>query len=165
MSTSFAREGLIYTFAQSHSDEDWIHPLPDVVEAVSAETAAWKPADGVPSIWELTLHATQYLEALADDLEGRTPPETEDWPTPGDQGAQSWAVLQRRTREAASRVASAIERKSEQDLSARQEGRQKTTFQRVADIAIHDAYHAGQIVKLRQLYEAAISDRAAALVE
>jgi hypothetical protein len=157
------QESIAYLFRQSHTEDDWIHPLPDVLDSVTHEQAAWSPAPGVASIWELAQHAANYLEDLANDLEGRDAAEHEDWQAITDKSENAWNAVRRQVRAGTERVLAAIERLDEQTAHEAPAGRQKTRFQRIADIAIHDAYHCGQVVKLRQLYEASHSGTRAAV--
>lgn len=138
-----------YIVRASHTEENWITPLRDAVDAVTPEVAAWKPAEGVASIAEIVAHSAPYLRGLVNRLRGEEPPKSEDWP--GFTG--DWEQLRSDLKSAIDDLDTEVAKLSDADLE-RNTGRGTPAWEGIADIAIHDAYHAGQIVKLQQLYQA-----------
>ena len=143
-----------YSAKIAQVEDGWIQPLGEVVKGVRYEAAKWKAAPDVPSIWEIVAHAIPYTESRVADYTGEPRPNEEDWPQVTDTSEQAWKALQARVATAIDRLQSAVEAATDEQLAATLPGRDHPTAIRLVDIAIHDAYHAGQIVKLTQLYAA-----------
>lgn len=143
-----------YTADMAHTEEGWIQPLRDAVKDVDAECAAWKPATDVASIWGILAHAAPYLESRVCDFTGEPYPNEPDWPTVGDTSPEAWAAIQSRIRAAIQRIQDVLANASDSQLAEIPAGKESSKASRLLDIFIHDAYHAGQIVKLTQLYRA-----------
>jgi hypothetical protein len=141
-----------YANEMSHVEEGWIQPLGEVVRDIDAGCAAWKPAPEVASIWEILAHAAPYLESRVCDFTGRRYPDEEDWPPVSDTSPEAWAAMQNRIASAIGQLSEALALVSDDQLSQIPEGKQTALASRLLDIFVHDAYHAGQIVKLTQLY-------------
>lgn len=139
-----------YLVRASHTEENWITPLKDAVQGVSTEEALWTPAEGVSSIAVIVAHSTPYLKGLINRLRGDEPVAAEDWPTVS---GGDWERLRSELLAAIEELDGEVEKLGDQDLE-RNTGRGTPAWEGIADIAIHDAYHAGQIVKLQQLYRA-----------
>jgi len=147
-------DGVKYGFRAAHTEEDWILPLRDAVDAVSFEAAIWKPGPEVPSIWELLAHATPYLEALVHDVTETKAREFDDWPQVDRPTREGWNEMQYRVRKAVDEAQKAVDGLTESEMLLVPAGRTKEIVVRIMDIAVHDAYHAGQIVKLDQAFQA-----------
>lgn len=143
-----------YLHASVHTEEGWIHPLRDVVQGVTAEEAAWKPAPDVPSIWEIVLHTTPYLEDVLRALRSEAKVQHEDWPAVGEITNAAWAQARNSLVAAIDQLGERLGGLKESELSDAPAGRETARREFLADILVHDAYHAGQIVKLKQLYAA-----------
>jgi len=143
-----------YAYELAHTSDGWITTLASSLKGVSLEAAAWKPSQKSPSIWELTLHASNYAQNLLNDLTGRPRVEHADWPKIAKKTQAEW---QRTKKELLARIASlhtVIVGLSEEELLTPPEGLKAPRVKRILDITIHDAYHAGQVMKLKQLYKA-----------
>lgn len=153
MSQQDLSDCLKYALRISHTEEGWISPFRDVVRDTDFEAAKWKPAPEVASIWEIVAHAVPYTESRLCDLTGDPYPDEQDWPGVTDATPEAWEALQSRVDSVVTKLETAVEALTGDELAA--PVRQKTPrAERLMDIAIHDAYHAGQIVKLQQLYAA-----------
>jgi uncharacterized damage-inducible protein DinB len=139
-----------YSFRIAHTEEGWISPLLDVVKATDYDTARWKPAPDVASIWEIVAHTIPYTGGRLCDFTGESPANEEDWPKV-DGTQASWEALQTRAISVIERLQATVDAASEIDLSTPKAGKQSPKAERLADIIVHDAYHAGQIVKLQQI--------------
>ena len=137
-----------YAFRTSHTEDGWINPFAQAVAEATAEEAAWKPGPDVASISDLSEHAANYLENLASKLRGRPAKDHQEWPTV-ECTPERWASLQTRVRQATDEVVSALTGPVNEEQ-----------VENAVDIAVHGAYHAGQIVKLRQLYAAQVKQTA-----
>jgi hypothetical protein len=145
---------LKYALELAHTEEGWIHPLRDDLKDVDAEMARWKPAPEIASIWEITAHAVPYAEGRACDFTGEPFPSDPDWSEVADTSDAAWENLKTRADNAITNLHEVVASQSEEELAKpRPDGEVPRAF-RLLDIAIHDAYHAGQIVKLKQMYEA-----------
>ena len=145
-----------YLHQAVHTEDGWIHPLRDAVKDVSAEEAAWKPGADVASIWEVTAHATPYLYDVLRALRSEDRVSHEDWHVIGDTSEKAWFALRDELLSGIDQLGAEIEKLSEADLLVAPQGRERPRWELLTDISVHDAYHAGQIIKLRQLYQARV---------
>lgn len=143
-----------YGYRTSHTEEGWIVPLADAVARLDAEAAKWKPGPKVASAWELVAHAIPYPESLLNDLLGDPPMESDDWPPVVDTSPEAWKALQGRVARVTNQLAEVIDGLSADELASPPKGKKTVVARRIMDMAAHDAYHAGQVVKLDQTYRA-----------
>lgn len=128
------------------------------LRGVSAEQAAWMPAPGRKSIWQLALHIAYWKYAVRRRLEGgsgsrfaRTPANWPKIPSPAD--ARAWSedvALLKREHELLVAVIAAVPL-SRYDVPFPQ-GKRWTMGEMILGIAQHDAYHTGQIQLLKRLW-------------
>lgn len=137
-----------------HTEDGWIHPLRDAVKDVSAEEALWKPAADVASIWEVTAHATPYLYDVIGALRSEDKKEHEDWHSITDKSEAAWVRLRNELLSGIDQLGEEIAEIQEADYMIPPPGRKTPRWEMIIDIGVHDAYHAGQIIKLRQLFAA-----------
>lgn len=140
----------------AHTEDGWIQPLVEVVQDVDAETARWKPSPDVASIWEILEHAMPYLEGRICDFTGDPYPDVPDWPEVSDTAPEAWSAMQARVESASKRMAEQLAKTNDDHLATPVPNRDQPRVVRLMDIFIHDAYHAGQILKLTQIYRAQI---------
>ncbi len=146
------------TWKAANTEEGWINPLLDVVRGTTYEQAKWKPGGDAASIWEVLAHATPYAEGLLRNLEGAgSGREEEDWPALTDQSEAAWEALKRRLETAVTRLETVVAGLSDEALCTCMEGKKEVPASYILDIAIHNAYHAGQIMKLQQVNAAALN--------
>lgn len=155
MNDQVVADALKYTSRLAHTEEGWIEPLYDAIKGVDPDEARWKPAPDVPSIWELLAHAIPYTDGLLCDLTGLSKPDEDDWPAVVDTTDEVWYEFQSKALSAVRGLQEAIDRLTPGELASPPPGKKRPRASRIADIAIHDAYHAGQIIKLQQTYRAA----------
>jgi DinB superfamily len=128
------------------------------LRGVAAEEAAWQPGPRRKSIWVLTLHIAYWKYAVRRLLDGsergRFPRGPSNWPRPVaplDQGR--WAedvALLREEHEQLVRAAAAV---APARLSRRPPGSKRWTYgELLVGIAMHDAYHTGQIQLVKRLW-------------
>ncbi len=135
-----------------HTEDGWIHPLSDAIKEVGVEEARWKPAQDVASIWDVTAHTTPYLYDVVRALRGEDKQEHEDWHSITDDSEAAWVRLRNELLSVIELLGEEIAKIKEADFLVPPHGRKTPRWEMIADIAVHDAYHAGQIMKLRQLY-------------
>lgn len=129
------------------------------LRGVSAAQAAWRPAPGRLTIWELALHIAYWKYAVRRRLGGGGPnfdrspanfPRMPARPTEAAWAADR-AVLEREHR----LLLEAVARVPRARLGRRPAGSAKwTQGELIVGIAQHDAYHTGQIQMMKRLWRA-----------
>lgn len=137
-----------------HTEDGWIHPLRDAVKDVTATEAAWRPAPEVASIWEVTAHATPYLYDVLRALKGEERKAHEDWHEITQSSEKAWTALRDELLAGIDALGAEIEKLKDADFVVAPPNRETARWELLVDISVHDAYHAGQIIKLKQLYSA-----------
>jgi uncharacterized damage-inducible protein DinB len=145
-----------YMYRAVHTEDGWIHPLKDVVKDVEADEAKWKPAAEVASIWEVVAHTTPYLYDVLRALRGEEKVKHEDWHALSDTSDSAWKKLRTELISGIERLGEEIAELKEADYSVAPPKRETPRWELLVDLHVHDAYHAGQLVKLRQLYAAQV---------
>ena len=144
-----------YLHKAVHTEDGWIHPLKDAVADVTVQQALFKPAPDVASIWEVTAHATPYLYDVLRALRGEERVQHEDWHDLSDTSEKAWLTLRGELIAGIDALGEEISKLKEADYLVAPPNRKTARWELLVDIAVHDAYHAGQIIKLKQLYAAA----------
>lgn len=121
----------------------WAAPWSKLVEHLSAQQAAWKPAAARHSIWQIVEHVAFWRGvAVARTVGGEGPGEAEiarrNFPDPAQVSDAEWNASAQRFRESHSLVAAALADPS-------------VDTSRLRYLIPHDAYHVGQIAYLRAL--------------
>jgi hypothetical protein len=125
------------------------------LRGTSAAQAAWRPAPGRHSVWEIALHAAYWKYAVWRRLTGEkrgsfARPGSNWFPGPEPPTEAAWKrdlnLLRRCHRDLRAAVADLRDR----DLVRRPAGGQET-IGRLVRGAAHDLYHAGQIQLLKRL--------------
>lgn len=136
------------------------------LKGVSAEQALWRPGPGRPNIWEQALHCAIGKHLVADRLvpsqRGRFPrTRTSSWWAPSPDIADP-AARERQWRddlalldECHQRLLDRLRRIPLARLRERHAGSRHVLGEQVAGMALHDAYHAGQISLIVRLAESA----------
>ncbi len=130
------------------------------LRGVPAVQAAWEPAPGRKSIWQLTLHIAYWNCAVRRRLEGGRgapfPRSPANWPRlPGVADEDTWAndvaLLRNEHELLLAMIAGIPVRRYPTAASA---GKRWTVGELIVGIAQHDAYHVGQIQMLKRLWTA-----------
>jgi uncharacterized damage-inducible protein DinB len=133
------------------------------LRGVSASQAAWAPAPGRKSIWQLALHIAYWNYAVRRRLESdggpRFPRSPANWPrVPERADARSWAEDVALLRVEHERLAATIATiPVSRYRTALPGGKRWTIGELIVGIAQHDAYHTGQIQMLKRLWHTAHS--------
>lgn len=128
------------------------------LRGVSAAAARWRPRKGRHTIWELALHIAYWDYAVRRRLlageGGGFPRHPANWPAmPSRTGESEWAADRAVLAEEHALLAEAIRRFPATRLGRRAQGRKRWTYgDLIAGIAMHDAYHAGQIQLMKRLW-------------
>ena len=155
------RELLEWNLQPQSGRRSW-HGGPTPVGAlrgVTAEQARWVPTPSRKSIWQLTLHVAYWKYAVRRHLEegsiARFPRKPANWPSvaPGaDAAAWAWDVAL--LKDEHQRLLEALRRVRRWPLDRiPPEGRRWTYGELLLGIAVHDAYHTGQIQLLKRLWQ------------
>ena len=148
MDGQVVQRDVLLAFEYAHNREDWVYPLADALAGVTAEEALWTPGPDSKGIWEIVLHMAVWTENIVERMETGEPvhPAEGAWPPPPtvpDEAA--WEAARRRLRDALSALRARIEANPPDALMDGPWG--------LADLLcrlIHNAYHIGQITKLRE---------------
>jgi uncharacterized damage-inducible protein DinB len=142
----------------SYRRRPWQGPsLKGSLRGVSARQAAWRPARGRHSIWELTLHAAYWKYAvwrmLTGEKRGSFARKGSNWfPPPAAPTEKEWKVLLALLDQEHRRLAEAAAGLSPADLSRKPRGSSRTIANLLYGVASHDVYHTGQIQLLKRLW-------------
>jgi heme-degrading monooxygenase HmoA/uncharacterized damage-inducible protein DinB len=136
----------------AHGDA-WHGPaLGELLDGVSAETAAARPIAGAHTIWEVVLHLTAWTDVFRRRLEGTAieEPEAGDFPATPRPTAEAWGEATQALLEAHEVLTARVFCLSDADLAGGIPGRPfNARFQARAAIR-HVVYHSGQIGLLRK---------------
>lgn len=121
----------------------WAASWRKAVEGLTAEQAAWAPAPGRHSIWQIVNHLIFWREYTLDLLAGKPKPSPQDrdrlnFLAPERVTEQAWAQTRERLADSQRRIREAL-------------ADEKTPLDRLPYHIPHDAYHVGQIMYLRAM--------------
>ena len=142
------KRDVLTAFDYSYLHEDWVYPLADALAGVTAQEAAWRPAPDGKGIWDIVLHMAVWTENIIERMRSgeRVSPAEGAWPPPPavlDEAA--WEEAQRRLWDALAALSAYIEASPLDALAGSPWG--------LGDLFcrfIHNAYHIGQITKMRE---------------
>ena len=137
-----------------NTEEDWITPLLNSIDGVNAREAFWRPGGSVASIADISLHVTGWLEETLRSVLGMPEQENEDWPAAPEATESNWRAMIDRLKLTVADLSRALHNLSLEELYGAPKGRESKRSTLITNILVHNAYHAGQIVKLRQAYVA-----------
>jgi hypothetical protein len=128
------------------------------LRGVTAEQARWTPSAHRKSIWALTLHIAYWKYGVRRMLEGSRrgafPRRPSNWPRPERLDDRGWAAdvaLLREEHDLLVRAASAVDPAL---LGRRPPTSRRWTYgELILGIAMHDAYHTGQIQLVKRLWQ------------
>ena len=138
---------------RSLDGDSWQGPsVREILDGVSAETAASHPVGGVHSIWELLLHMTAWVRAVHSRLHGQV---TEisgdsDWPPVRDNSEHAWKDAIADLWRAQSELVSTLDTFTDADLSGPVPNRPYDRAHLLHGLAQHHSYHSGQMSLLKK---------------
>ena len=129
-----------------------------ILEGVTAATAAARPIPGAHSIWELVLHVIAWRGEVARRLAGGEPadPAEGDWPPVTDTSEAAWTRTLERLSDSYDRLVATLRRLPESRLdepvgrNAAAAGTAVTYYVTLHGAVQHDAYHLGQVSLLKR---------------
>jgi uncharacterized damage-inducible protein DinB len=131
---------------------------PGALRGVTAQQAAWRPGPKRKSIWGLALHIAYWDYAVRRLLDGSArgefPRAPSNWPAPPERPDQrSWSADVALLRAEHDRLVEAALRVDPERLGRRPPGSRQWTYgELLTGIAMHDAYHTGQIQLVKRLW-------------
>lgn len=132
-------------------------PLLKAVDGVDVEHAAWKPDESAHSIWELVNHIAFWDEYVLAHLKGLNSDDssidnelTFTQPVASEDEA-AWYQAVNRVRSVFGEMREAVFSMTDSDLDKPFDESPTTVKTMLGDIAMHDAYHIGQIMYVRRL--------------
>ena len=128
------------------------------LRGVDAKQAAWKPAPGRHSIWELAIHIAywnysvrRYLDPAAPKGFGRSPA---NWPVIDDTSENQWKTDIAFIKKEHDLLIEAINKFPAGRLNQKSDSKKGWTYRQLLDgVAAHDTYHIGQIQLMKRLYK------------
>ena len=150
---------LLAQLDEAYDRRSWHGPnLRGSLRGLRAPQAAWRPARGRHSAWELAVHAAYWkyaaLRRLTGDKRGSFARAGSNWlaaPAPPTEAA--WRKDLGLLADCHRRLRAAVAGLQDTELDRRTPGGQETIGRLVRGVAAHDLYHAGQIQLLRRLRE------------
>jgi hypothetical protein len=128
------------------------------LRGVGADEAWWRPAPRRKSIWALALHIAYWKYAVRRLLEGGErggfPRSPSNWPLPPDSADPArWSEDVALLKAEHTRLVQAAAAVGPERLGRRPPSSRRWTYgDLVVGIALHDAYHTGQIQLMKRLY-------------
>jgi hypothetical protein len=138
-------------FAYSFLYDDWVTPLKEALHGLSAADAAWTARPEAKSIWEIVLHLAVWHENIVERVRTReaTRPVEGSWPAlPAVLDDSAWEAAKGRLWVSIGTIREMLDTTSLEELQAGPYG--------IADVICrftHNAYHIGQITKIREFME------------
>ena len=135
----------------------WHGPnLRGTIRGLTAAEAAWRPAPGRHSVWELVVHAAYWKYAvrrrLSGEKRGSFAREGSNWFPRGEAGDEgAWRADVRLLVDEHRKLRAQVAQLSDRDLDRPSAGVKTTPRVLVRGIAAHDLYHAGQISLIKRL--------------
>jgi hypothetical protein len=149
---------VLLAFEYSYNHDDWVFPLADALLGVTAQAATWTPNSAdteTRNIWQIVLHMTVWTENIVERMHQRERGEPPGRPAEGSWPAlppvldeNAWQDTQQRLWNAMNGLRSHI---SDTSIAAMLDTG-NAGYSQLADLLcrlIHNAYHIGQITKLR----------------
>lgn len=128
--------------------DDWVNPLAEALEGVSVEEALWRPGPNAKGIWEIVLHMSVWTENIVERMRTgeRVRPSDGAWPAFPELTDQSaWESAKARLWQSLEDLRQYIDSGPPEVVMSGPWG--------LADLLcrfIHNAYHIGQITKMRE---------------
>ncbi|SCY82987.1 DinB family protein [Lysinibacillus fusiformis] len=149
---------LLQQWTSCLDQEDWFPPLEKVLEDITLEQATWKPTKGTTnSIWEIVCHLlfykkrllVRYLDETENELQAENNDATFRLPT---LTLQNWKETKEEYLYVHRELEKILAKSAQEDLDREVRG-ERTLVLELKSIAMHDAYHIGQIVFLSKMQD------------
>ena len=144
---------------RSFTGPGWHGPsVHEALAGVTAEQAAARPIASAHTIWEMVLHVASWKRIVRLRLAGESPrvedSDARDWPPVAGAGEAAWraalAALEAAHRELIEAVARLADDRLDDLLEQQPVAGHSTIYVQLHGLALHDVYHAGQIMILQR---------------
>lgn len=150
-------KSLLQILDEAYEKKAWHGPnLRGSLRGLTVREAAWRPQLSRHNIWELAIHAAYWKYAarrrILGEKRGSFPVRGSNWfPRPVRATETAWRADLRLLDTQHRALRHAVETLPLRTLHRRRPGGASTPFDLILGIALHDAYHAGQIQLLKRL--------------
>jgi hypothetical protein len=148
MDDAALKKDILTAWEYSYLHDDWVNPLEEALEGVTAEQALWRPGPDAMGIWDIVLHLAVWNENIVERVEtGQAARPWEGaWPAiPEAKDEPAWEASKQRLTDSLESVRKMIEATSIEKIQASTYG--------LPDLLCritHNGYHLGQITKIRE---------------
>ena len=127
----------------------------EVLEGVSARTAAAKPVPGAHSIWELVLHIAAWDGAIRRRMEGQALQlsDEQDFPLVKDTSDSAWRNTVQTLKQRHAELMQGVLAMPDHRLTSQVPGKDYDFYHMLHGAVQHELYHAGQIALLKKVAE------------
>lgn len=152
-----AIEPLLRLVDEAYERQAWHGPnLRGALRGVTAEEAAWRPAAGRHSVWEVVVHAAYWKytvrRRLLGEKRGSFRLKGSNWfPRPDAADPAAWRADLRLLDDVHRSLRGAVASLAPERLHEIPPGSRTTYARLVSGVAFHDVYHAGQVQLLKRL--------------
>lgn len=135
-------------FEYAYRHDEWVSPLEDELDGLTAADASWRPAPDAKCIWEIILHMTVWNENIIERIVSseKSRPTEGAWPAMPDSADEAaWEAAKVRLRHTLQETEDFFSTTTMAKIEASPYG--------LPDLLvryIHLGYHIGQITKLRE---------------
>ena len=163
--TDTATDWLVQLLDEAFDGPAWHGPaLSSAVRGFSAEQAAWRPAAGRRSAWEIVLHCAYWEhrvhERVAPDTAPAFPRTGSNWPDlPEELSGSRWRADVALLKSVHAGLREAVASLPAASLRRPAPGQKKTRLANIIGVCYHDVYHAGQIRLLHRIQQSEPIDR------
>jgi len=135
-------------FEYAYLHDDWVYPLKDALEGITAEQAAWRPAADAMGIWDIVLHVATWNDNIVERIETgqNARPKEGAWPAkPETPDEANWEAAKAKLQTSIDALRRLMETVPIDKIRSSPYG--------IPDLVCrfnHMGYHIGQIVKIRE---------------
>jgi len=149
------KEFILEQLASTSNQKSWFVPLSGALSGLSAENAARKDAAGSHTVWEIVTHLVFWNGRWLVRLKSGTPSEMESENSGtfmnGTADEAAWSEIRQKLFSTLEQIEESVKAATEEDLQKEAfPGYGAAWLDVFCQMAIHNAYHTGQIVLLRK---------------
>jgi len=126
--------------------------LMDSLAGLTPEQAAWRPAEGVASTWEIVNHLLHWKGVVLKLLDGQSVSTQGDWPSVKVVTEPAWEAARSDLKTQHEQIRQHLRSSDDEGLSQAPPVDEHWPWSHaLLGLVAHDCYHTGQIMMLRQL--------------
>lgn len=155
---------ILHLLDQAFSGPAWHGPsLSATLRGLGPEVAAWRPAQGRHSPWEIALHCAYWKHRVLRRIDPTTKEaffrKRANWPElPAELSAVAWRADLNLLKRSHAELRAAVTALSPQQLRQPGPRQKRTRLENLIGIASHDLYHAGQVRLIARTLEAGAAE-------